>query len=263
MNGVYQALRLATPVCPRAPLRPGRPRPAALSVARGNGKTVLVAGDGSVRRAGRAAGMVPRGETIIVAVDPSRKRCIAFDHVAREFMGPTSSRERKAAIEFWQTGAACGKIEDRETGARTCGRSGAIRNAPMVSRRSLILADEPAQWPGHDWRADDCGSPHVSWGSKRALRLRSRSAPARQIGEHWFAKMLAGIADYAQTPRRGLPDDPPFQRRTWKRRQIRVSTHLPDLEADNPPRRPVTPRRDPSVLHRVSGAPLERRQCPK
>ena len=34
--------------------------------------------------------------------------------------------------------------------------------------------------------------------------------------DHWFAKALAGGADYAQS-HAAAPADPPFQRRTWKK----------------------------------------------
>ena len=87
---------------------PGRTT-AALSVARGNGKTVLVAGIACAALDGPL--MVPRGETIIVA-SSFAQACIAFDHVVA-FMGD-KLRERKR-YRFWQTGQLA-KIEDKETG---------------------------------------------------------------------------------------------------------------------------------------------------
>ena len=45
---------------------------------------------------------------------------------------------------------------------------------------------------------------------------------------HWFAKMLDGGAGYAQCHAAG-PDDPPFQRRTWKKANPSLDW-MPDLE---------------------------------
>ena len=47
--------------------------------------------------------------------------------------------------------------------------------------------------------------------------------------EHWFAKLLAGSANYAQSHAAG-PDDPKFQRRTWIKANPSLP-HMPDLEA--------------------------------
>ena len=46
---------------------------------------------------------------------------------------------------------------------------------------------------------------------------------------HWFAKMLDGGAGYAQC-HAARPDDPPFQRATWRRANPSLD-HMPDLEA--------------------------------
>ena len=119
---------------------PGRTT-AALSVARGNGKTVLVAGIACAALDGPLA--VPRGETIIVA-SSFAQACIAFDH-AVAFMGD-KLRDRKQ-YRFWQTGQLA-KIEDRETGASVRALGSDPKRAHGLAP-SLILADEPAQWPGH------------------------------------------------------------------------------------------------------------------
>ncbi len=44
---------------------------------------------------------------------------------------------------------------------------------------------------------------------------------------HWFAKMLDGGAGYSQC-HAAAPDDPPFQRRTWKKANPSLA-HMPDL----------------------------------
>ena len=90
-----------------------------------------------------------------------------------------------------------------------------------------MLADEPAQWPETTGermvaalRTGAGKQPHSSF-----VALGTRPADA----EHWFAKMLAGSADHAQThaARRG---DPKFQRRTWAKANPSMA-HMPDLLA--------------------------------
>ena len=84
---------------------------AALSIARGNGKTTLLAGIAAAHLDGPLA--VPRGETIIVAASFAQAR-IAFDHV-RAFMGDKlADRKRWRVQDTMQTAT----IEDRETGAK-------------------------------------------------------------------------------------------------------------------------------------------------
>ena len=93
----------------RGAFAPGRTT-AALSVARGNGKTVLVAGIAAAALDGPL--VVPRGETIIVASSFAQAN-IAFDHVVA-FMGD-KLRDR-SRYRFWQTGQLA-RIVDRKTGA--------------------------------------------------------------------------------------------------------------------------------------------------
>ena len=214
---------------------PGRTT-AALSVARGNGKTVLVAGIACAALDGPL--MVPRGETIIVASSFARA-CIAFDHVVA-FMG-AKLRDRKR-YRFWQTGQLS-RIEDRETGASVRALGSDPKRAHGLAP-SLILADEPAQWPEHTGDRM-LAALRTSMGKQpgaRLIALGTRPASA----EHWFAKMLAGTTDYAQCHAAGA-DDPPFQRRTWKRANPSLD-HMPDLAATIRTEAGHA-RTDPSVLH--------------
>ena len=63
--------------------------------------------------------------------------------------------------------------------------------------------------------------------------------------EHWFAKMLAGSADYAQI-HAARADDPPFQRRTWAKANPSLA-HMPDLQ-DVIAREAKQAKRDPALL---------------
>ena len=214
---------------------PGRTT-AALSVARGNGKTVLVAGIACAALDGPLA--VPRGETIIVA-SSFAQACIAFDHTVA-FMGD-KLRERKR-YRFWQTGQLS-RIEDKETGASVRAIGSDPKRAHGLAP-SLILADEPAQWPNHTGERM-FAALRTSMGKQPGARLIALGTrPASH--EHWFAKMLAGTADYAQA-HAAAEDDPPFQRRTWVKANPSMA-HLPDLEAAIQTEAGHA-KTDPSVLH--------------
>ena len=215
---------------------------AALSVARANGKTSLTAGIAAATLDGPL--VVPRGETVIVASSFEQAR-IAFEHV-RAFMEPTLAEDRKRRVpdrrwRVWDT-AQQARIEDRRTGAR-------VRCVGSDPRRAhglapvLVLADEPAQWP-----------PSTGERMVAALRTAAGKQPHSRFvalgtrpddPEHWFAKMLSGGADYAQT-HAARPGDPPFQKRTWARANPSMR-FMPDLEAAIRAEAQQS-KRDPSLL---------------
>ena len=164
---------------------------------------------------------MPRGETVIVASSFEQAR-IAFEHVLAFMGGKVEDRQR---FRVWDT-AQQARIEDRKTGAR-------VRCIGSDPRRAhglapvLVLADEPAQWPettGERMVAALCTAagkqPH-----SRFVALGTRPADA----EHWFSKMLAGGADYAQS-HAARADDPAFQKRTWAKANPSLAA-MPDLEA--------------------------------
>lgn len=218
----------------RGAFRPGVTS-GALSVARANGKTTLVAGIAAATLDGPL--IVPRGETVIVASSFEQAR-IAFEHVLA-FMG-AKVKDRKR-WKVWDT-AQQARIEDRATGAR-------VRCIGSDPRRAhglapvLVLADEPAQWPTSTGekmvaalRTAAGKQPH-----SRFVALGTRPAGA----EHWFAKMLADGADYAQCHAAGT-GDPPFWKRTWQKANPSLR-YLPDLEAAIRAEA-VQAKRDPSLL---------------
>ena len=218
----------------RRAFRPGV-QSAALSIARGNGKTALLSGIACATLDGPLA--VSRGETVIVASSFEQAR-IAFEHVTA-FMGD-KLRDR-STWKVWDT-AQQARIEHRETGAR-------VRCIGSDPRRAhglapvLVLADEPAQWPENTGermvaalRTAAGKQPH-----SRFVALGTRPADA----EHWFSKMLAGGCDFAQS-HAARPDDPKFQRRTWAKANPSLA-YMPDLEAALRTEAREA-RRDPSLL---------------
>ena len=207
---------------------------AALSVARGNGKTTLLSGvacafvDGPLRQ--------PRADVIIAASSFGQAR-ISFEHV-RAFLG--AALDDKRTWRVWDTNQAAA-IEHRPSGARVrcvgCDPRRAHGLAP-----ALILCDEPAQW-----------EPSKAERMVSALRTAAGKIPGSRLialgtrpdaPEHWFSKLLES-ADYAQT-HAAEKSDPPFQLRTWRKANPSLD-YLPALaarirkEADEA-------RRDPSKL---------------
>ena len=188
-------------------------------MARGNGKTALLSGIAAATLDGPLA--VPRGETVIVASSFEQAR-IAFEHVIA-FMG--GKLEDRTRWKVWDT-AQQARIEDRKTGAR-------VRCIGSDPRRAhglapvLVLADEPAQWP------ETTGERMVA-----ALRTAAGKQPHSRFvalgtrpadPEHWFAKMLTGGADFAQS-HAARAGDPAFQMRTWRKANPSLAA-MPDLLA--------------------------------
>ncbi len=192
---------------------------AALSVARGNGKTALLSGIAASTLNGPL--VVPRGETVICASSFEQAR-IAFEHVIA-FMGEELSD--KDQWKVWDT-AQQARIENRITGAR-------VRCIGSDPRRAhglapvLVLADEPAQWP------ETTGERMVA-----ALRTAAGKQPHSRFvalgtrpadDTHWFGKMLAADDGYAQV-HAAKESDPRFQKHVWKKANPSLP-HMPDLEA--------------------------------
>lgn len=144
-------------------------------------------------------------------------------HAGLAFMdGLIKAHPRRFRIADSQNVAS---IEDRQTGCRA-------RCIGFDPRRAhglapvLVLADEGAQWEAGKAEAM-VAALRTSAGKisgSRFVALGTRPADP----EHWFAKMLAGGADYSQC-HAATVDDPPFQRRTWTKANPSLD-HMPDLE---------------------------------
>ena len=203
----------------------GRPGHAALSVARGNGKSALVA-------ALAAAVVDPDGplhgrrrECVAVASSFSQSRIIFEDCLAY-----LRERHDLGDRKTWrlQDSANNALVEYRATGARVrCIGSDPAKAHGL--RPALALLDEPAQWePG---RADRMLAA-VRTGLGKVPGSRMIALGTRPASEtHWFGKALAGNGfRYAQShaAAKGSPD---FHRRTWLRANPSLD-HLPSLEAE-------------------------------
>ena len=211
---------------------------AALSVARGNGKSTLVAAvacavvDGPLRQ--------PRAEVVCVASSFAQGRII-FEHVLAflERAGHDLTDRRLWRVQDSQNVAT---VEHRPTGARVrCIGSDPKRAHGLAP--VLVLADEPAQWePGkRDAMLAALRTAMGKLDGSRLIGLGTRPAD----DEHWFAKMLSGGADYAQS-HHARDFDPPYQVRTWRKANPSLSA-MPAL-VKRIRKEAGDAKRDPSLL---------------
>ena len=194
---------------------------AALSVARGNGKSALVAGlaCGVVDPGGPLHGN--RREVVVVASSFQQSRIIFEDVLAMLRARFPGFREQFRT----QDSAQLASVEHRGSGARVRCIGSDPRRAHGL-RPFLVLADEPAQWP-----------PSTGEKMIAALRTGLGKVPGSRLialgtrpdsSDHWFAKALgAGGEGYAQT-HAARPDDPPFALATIRRANPSWG-HLPSL----------------------------------
>lgn len=201
-----------------------QPGNAAISVARGNGKSALVAGIASavVDPVGPLTGT--RREVVCVATSFMQARIVFEDVLA--FLGAKYDLDDR---EMWrkQDSAQVAQLDHRPTGARVrvigCEPSTAHGMRPF-----LALLDEPAQW--QPAKADKVlAAVRTGLGKVPNSRMIALGTRPSDSG-HWFAQMLAGNGvGYSQT-HAARPGDPPGHRRTWKRANPSLDV-LPSLEA--------------------------------
>ena len=191
-------------------------RTAALSIARGNGKSTLIAALASAALNGPL--QQSRGECVVVASSFQQSR-VVFEHV----LGFTDPTRRDFKI---QDSANNALVECKRTGARVRCIGSDPRRAHGLAPY-LALLDEPAQW-----------EPAKRDRMRAAMRTGLGKVPGSRLialgtrpddPTHWFSVLLAGEADYAQL-HAARPKDPPFRKRTWLKANPSLP-FMPDLEA--------------------------------
>ena len=211
---------------------------AALSVGRGNGKSALCAGvaAGLVDPSGPLHG--PRREALCVASSFDQSRII-FEDVLHFLRERYNLDDR--AVWRKQDSANRAVLEHRGSGARVRCIGSDPRRAHGL-RPSLVLADEPAQWP-----------PEAADRMVAALRTGLGKVPGGRLialgtrpadDTHWFAKLLRE-APYSQIHFAPV-DAPPFRVATWRRANPSLD-FLPSLRARLEEER-ADARRDPDAL---------------
>ena len=211
---------------------------AALSIARGNGKSTLVAAiacavvDGPLRQ--------PRAEVVCVASSFAQGRII-FEHVLAFLEAAGRDLGDRATWRVQDSGNVA-TVEHRPSGSRVrCLGSDPKRAHGLAP--VLVLADEPAQWEAtkRDAMRAALATAMGKIDDSRMIALGTRPAdPA-----HWFSKMLDGGADYAQSHHAG-ESDPPFRVRTWRKANPSLP-EMPSLEK-RIRREAQDARRDPAML---------------
>ena len=200
---------------------------AALSLARGGGKTTFTAAIAAATVDVGGPLVQPRASNVVVASSFLQAK-IAFDHVLA-FLQPTLAKYGRGPKGRFRVNDTVNSamIKDTVTGASLkCIGSDAQRmmgNAP-----ALVLADELAFWPAGnvDAMINALETSRGKIPDSRVLYLGTRAAS----GTHPFEKMLLpGGCDYRQV-HAADPSDNPFSIKTWRKANPGLD-HLPDLLA--------------------------------
>ena len=199
----------------------------ALSIARGNGKTTLVAALGCAAVDVDGPLVEPGAESIIVASSFSQG-LIAFRHVLH-FLRPSLEKHGVGPRGRFrvQDSANRASITDRETGAMLSVLGSDPKRLHGGAFRLAVL-DEVSQWPSASGQMDKMlAAIETSRGKvKNSKVIWIGTRPATP--SHPFEKMLTTGSHYKQV-HAARPDDPPFERRTWGRANPSLPS-MPDLE---------------------------------
>ena len=202
-----------------------QPRDAALSMARGNGKTTLCA---AIACAAVDGPLVERNAQCLLISSSFDQGMISFNFMLA-FLAPT--------LEKWgigrggrfrvQDSANRASITDKETGAQVRVLGSDPRRLHGAAPK-ILLYDEVAQWPPEKLPSM-LAALKTSRGKipgSKALWLGTRPSTP----DHPLEKALEGVGVGYSLSFKAGKDDPPFQRRTWKKANPGLD-HLPDLEA--------------------------------
>ena len=220
----------------------GDAQQAALSAARGNGKTAFLSAllASSVDVDGPL--VQPNAEAVLVAGSFEQAR-IAYAHVLR-FLAPSIAKHGtgpRGRFRIEDSTSRC-RILDKETGASVRVLGSDPRRAHGLAP-SIVLWDEMAQFPpGRLYEmmaALTTSMGKIEQGRFIAISTRPSNP------NHPFALMLTGRDGYAQV-HAAAEHDPPFRRRTW----LKANPSLPSMPTlENVIRREAAmAKRDPDRL---------------
>ena len=221
----------------RGAFRP-RTKRAALSLARGPGKTTLIAGIAAAAIAPGGPLVQRRGEVDIVASSFEQGKIDFYDTLA--FLEPWIEREpSRWRIQDFSNKAI---IEDKQSGAKVRAIGSDPRRAHGL-RPALAILDEPAQWPTST-SGKMYSALNTSLGKVPGSRLVALGTRPDDSG-HWFESMLDGGADFVLCYKADKEADP-FDPVTWAKACPQLSK-LPDLRATFKAEAELA-RRDPELL---------------
>lgn len=196
----------------------GKRGTAAISCARGNGKSALVSTLATAVADPRGALHSRRAEVVIVASSFDQSRIVFED--CKLFLSEQLRDRREWRV---QDSANRALIEHRESGARIrCLGSDPARM--MGLRPKLAICDEPASWD-HTKADKAISALRTSLGKVGGSRLIALGTRASSK-VHWFSKLLESAA-YSQV-HAAAPEDAPFSVRTWRKANPSWD-HLPSL----------------------------------
>ena len=209
-----------------------------MSLARGNGKSGLVAGIACAVADPDGPLHGPRFEAVVVASSFAQARIIYED--AQAILRDKNGLERRD----WriQDSVNTALIQHRASGARIRCIGSDPRRAHGLRPR-LVLADEPAQWPGS--KSDKMHAAlRTGLGKVPGSRLLAiGTRPASR--EHWFSKMLDGGCAFTLCYA-AAKGDPPLRWSTVRKANPSLSI-MPDL-AERIREEMRDAKRDPALL---------------
>ena len=194
---------------------------AALSVARGAGKTTLIAGIGAATLDGPLVS--EQAETVIVAPSLGQAR-ITFQHV-RRFMG--SALDDKSTWRVWDN-AQHSLIEHKQAG-QVLRCLGAEPKRLHGLAPALIVVDEPAQFATNT-AEETYGTLRTAMGKIPGSRMIALGTRPLEGVDHFFNDMISG-ADYSQVHAAGK-DDPLWRKATWAKACPSLRHGMPALLAE-------------------------------
>ena len=200
---------------------------AALSVARGNGKSALVAAIATAVVDPKGPLHGRRYEVVVCASAFLQAKVIFEDVLSFLELAGYDLFNRKE----WKVANDAQRATVEHVGSRA--RLRCIGSDPKRAhglRPALALLDEPTQWPQHT-SENMLSAMRTSLGKvagSRAIALGTR--PASKL--HWFQRMLSGGCDYSQvhTVSKDDMEHRPFLLRTIKKANPSLAI-MPDLEA--------------------------------
>lgn len=218
---------------------------AALSMARGGGKSTFIAAVGCAAVDVGGPLVAPMGETVVVASSFDQGYSAVFRHVLW-FLRPSITKHGRGVRGRFrvQDSASRASVEDRETGAVLRVLGSDPRRMHGLQPRLLIL-DEVAQWPPAT-RDRALAALRTSRGKipdSKALWLGTRPADP----SHPFERALNGHGTGFSVTYAAPPDAPPFRKVTWLRANPSLRYGFPDLE-EAIRSEAAEARRDPDAL---------------
>lgn len=208
----------------------------ALSVARGGGKSTLIAGIGCAALNGP---LLEENAEIVVCASSFDQGKIIFRQVLAFMQEKITADSKRWRLQDSTNRAI---LTDRETGASLrCIGSDPRRMHGIQSR--LIIGDELAQWEPNqiDKALAALSTSQGKIPDSRSVWIGTRPASS----DHPFEQFLRGGVEYAQV-HAARKTDAPFQRRTWLKANPGLDG-LPDLEAKIR-QEAAKARKDPALL---------------